>query len=697
MSSTEPRNLPNSLDSTEIDPSTPLDGLGRGRAWTVSAVFHTLLFLLLACFVLPAQIRQRGLVFEQPAGDDAPLDFSTADHLTIQPESLIGPSDLPVEVASLNAKPLDLEPLPDFEIPDELDPEDISKPELPGKLNKESSTERRSKRESQWPAREPSTTEAITTVDGVGAALGPIERAIRSELSQGDTLVVWLLDASISLQLNRQAMAMKMAQFQSSMGLANRSDGLRKKDQSHRLFNSVVAFGNAVNEIQPPTMTGLRAANQIANLPSDASGVEKTMTAVNEVVRWYRNEEHRRERMIIVLLTDESGDDGLAVEQTIENCRYNGVGVHVIGPTAVMGLQQGYQLWTSNEFAQPYRFLLKVNRGPETCLPERAFMPFWHETKVSAWRSDVRPADSVPWHGGEYRDGLLSGFGPYTLTRLALQTGGSYTLYDQSGEGRYDREVLRDYFPEYGSLDEYVSAMEGRPLRMFVSKTATVTMQEGDLFAPLQMMFFGKRMDRYPFAVQSSYIAPARFRARLQETLLRETTRARAASAKIELLLSEFASRDLEYDYAQEESARWRAWYDLNYGRLLAASVRYNEYIAACAELVDRANPLPRDINEVTLLPSRQYRVANSESRARQAIELLERCMEKHASTQWADLAYWELETGFGIRITTRAIPKPPPQRGSIGMGFSGASMGLKSTATLGSGGGGQSFSFPSL
>ncbi|MEM8671561.1 MAG: vWA domain-containing protein [Planctomycetota bacterium] len=684
MSQVEPQNLSDSMAESGVR-SSSLDGHGRGRAWTVSVVFHTLLFLLLACFVLPSQIRQRALVFAQHSGSDAPFELASAFRFSPQPDALEDPADLAVDVISLTPTPLDIEPLSDLVIPEELDWDlEDSDPELLEGIDESNSPRRRRGRESLWADREPSTTESISAVDGVEAALGPIEQAIRNELAQGDTLVVWLMDASISLQLNRRAMAGRLAQFQESMGLANRSDGLRRSDQGHRLFNSVVAFGNGVTEVQAPTLTGLRAVEKIARLPNDASGVEKTMAAVNQVVGWYRNEEHRRERMIIVLLTDESGDDGLAIEPTIANCRNHGVGVHVIGPTAVMGLQRGYQLWTSNAYAQPYRFLLRVNRGPETCLPERAFMPYWHETRVSAWRQDVRPADSVPWHGGEYRDGLLSGFGPYTLTRLALQTGGSYTTYDQGKDSRYDQQTLRDYLPEYGSLEEYQASMKGRPLRMFVNATASVTFQESDLFAPLQMMFFGVRQNRYPFAVQPTYINPSVFRRRLEVTLRREKERAQAAANRIEQLLETFASRDLEYDYEREESLRWRAWYDLNCGRLLAASVRYDEYVAACDELLDRKAVFATNVNELVLLPGNEYRVLTSESKARQAVDYLQRCRERHASTQWADLASWELETDFGIRINTRAIPKPPPPR----------NVGIPSRNR---GGGGQSFSFPSL
>jgi hypothetical protein len=134
-------------------------------------------------------------------------------------------------------------------------------------------------------------------------------------------------------------------------------------------------------------------------------------SSVNQVVQLYRDKRRRRERMVIVLLTDESGDDGMAVEPTVLNCRQHGVAVHVIGPTAVMGLEEGAQLWTSHATGQPLRFLLKVKRGPETCLPERAFLPYWHELDRCRAKNESTPwSDLAGWE-------VASDFGIRILTK----------------------------------------------------------------------------------------------------------------------------------------------------------------------------------------------------------------------------------------------------------------------------------------
>ncbi len=662
-------------------------GYTASGAWTVSVLVHGLLFVLLACFVLPSVDITGLLKLEgQRGGPIAPLTFVTPLPIAFQPEATPSPADplLPVELAAA----ADIEPL--RTILDEMALEDVPPIDLftDSPLSSKPVSHIRGGREVQWDMREASTPDAITSVPGVEAAIGKIEEAIRGELEQGDTLVVWLMDASISLQLNRQLMASRLAQFHQSIGLATRKDGLESRSNPHRLFSCVVAFGNSAKEVQGPTLTGLKAVHEIASLPTDPSGIEMTMSAVNHVVNFYRDREHRRERMIIVLLTDESGDDGLKIEETIFNCRRAGVPVHVIGPTAVMGLQEGSQLWTASVGGQVFPFLLKVNRGPETCLPERAFLPYWHERPLSSWRPNVRPANAVPWHGGEYREGVLSGFGPYTLTRLALQTGGSYLLYDGGGTDRYDLAKLREYLPEYGSLADYHASIDGRPLRKFVVEAAAITMQESENLAPLRMMFFGSRSPQYPFAPISVYMNPSSFRRQFEAAVRLEMRRAKRAAERVDLLMSAYQENGLEYEYAKEDSARWRASFDLSWGRLLAASVRYDEYIATCELLLQ--TKFGALVNEVMLVPGNQFRVSSSASTAQRASKFLERCQLEHRSTPWSDLAAWELQTGFGIQVQTKEIPPPPPP--SATMGFPSSSMGLKSHS-----GGGGSFSFPSL
>lgn len=116
---------------------------------------------------------------------------------------------------------------------------------------------------------------------------------------------------------------------------------------------------------------------------------------------------------------------------------------------------------------------------------------------------------------------------------------------------------------------------------------------------------------------------------------------------------------DWEYEYAREESKRWRAWYDLTRGRLLATQARYLEYIAASHEIPAH---LPPQSNQVALQPSGVIRNPESEWLIAEAYRCLNRCISANADTPWEDLARWERKTPCGPIIAPGTIPKPEPR-----------------------------------
>ena len=117
----------------------------------------------------------------------------------------------------------------------------------------------------------------------------------------------------------------------------------------------------------------------------------------------------------------------------------------------------------------------------------------------------------------------------------------------------------------------------------------------------------------------------------------------------------------MESEYYAEHSLRWRAWYDLNRGRLLAMSVRQLEYVLACEQVL-KPGFLKPDTNHLVLKPSSKYLAGPViEPRAREAFRLLKRCVEKNAGTPWALLAQWELDHELGIEIQQIVVPPPQP------------------------------------
>jgi hypothetical protein len=626
------------------------------RSWLASFFFHAILLVLLAFFALPGISKQTVHLLEGSlAADDSSPQLASAsvaigDPLAVEPESqeVESPAEVPTTdtaVPQVTAKEIEPEPV--------VDPPSVK---LLASKPANSFGDPRAPR-----SRAVSDIQQLGRANGMGDAVNGIGDSIRGDLLQADTLVVWLIDASASVEENRLAMVRHAGElYRSIRRLAGQGDVVA---DGHVLSSSVVVFGSEVAELVPPTTNGSKAVEAMWDIPIDTTGTENVMAAVDQTVDMYRSQ-FAGKRMLVALLTDESGDDTGDLEATIRRCREAGVAVHVIGPTAAMGCGLGSQHCTVRERGVNYSFWLNVNRGPETPRPERCFLPYWHQSPLPPWKQQGAWAvQNAQWFGGPFRERVLSGFGPHGLTRLALQTGGTYTMYDADRRGRsdglYDLEVLRDYAPEYGPADQYEQSLLQRPLRQFVIDAANISLTKQETFMPPRLTFIAERSRYYPYNEHSVYYPPAEFRRRLPAVLEVERAAVRSASEQIADLIArlEDADTDWELEYDGEESKRWRASFVLAKGRLLASQARYVEYLAATDAIM---SALRSDTNEVSLRPAESLRAPSSAALVEAAQRCLQRCINENPDTPWEDLARWELEHPCGLRIEQSTIR---PQR----------------------------------
>jgi len=325
-------------------------------------------------------------------------------------------------------------------------------------------------------------------------------------------------------------------------------------------------------------------------------------------------------------------------------------------------------------------------------------LPYWHELSLPAWKAKVRPAVSLPWYGSEYREGVLSGFGPYTLTRLALQTGGSFTRFDGGQDQRYDLQKLKAYLPEYATVADYDAsarraAAEGDRLREFVLAAADFSRQHAETFRSPRMLFLGQRSEQFPFQPVAIYFPPARFRQEFTVALRQETKRVAQAAELLESFLRQYEGNSWTSSLGRETSARWRANFDLTYGRLIAARIRHQEYLTL-SQILLSSKPHPDDplhptdprrraeadaANHIQLLPDSRLRHPESERWVGVAEAHLRRCVSEHEGTPWADLARWELSKPFGVQARGRRLVR------------------IRATGSGGSATGSGGISFPSL
>jgi hypothetical protein len=359
---------------------------------------------------------------------------------------------------------------------------------------------------------------------------------------------------------------------------------------------------------------------------------------------------------LVVVWTDEAGDDTFKLEETIKACLKRDATVSVIGPSAILGRQDGVQSWSFPGMMQVH--YLPVCRGPDSALPERLMLPYWHRTQLPAWRrvsaqaglGVTGPDGLPPWCGGSQLEGMVSGFGPYALTRLALETGGTYTIMDRPADrGPFRLKELKPYEPDYRAHGDILEDLRYHPLRKAVLD-AVYLLSQRPVETP-QMAFLSRG---------AAYCTPAEFRDGLRRLTPRQQAIAQQGFDAVDAALRPFGREGLETDYAAEESPRWRAWYDLTRGRLLAFGVRCREYQHALASLPYVLHP---GTNHVEFDAWPELRLAPTlKQQAEEAERLLRRCVEQNPDTPWAYLAQRELDHGLGIAIGQSVIPPPPPK-----------------------------------
>lgn len=119
---------------------------------------------------------------------------------------------------------------------------------------------------------------------------------------------------------------------------------------------------------------------------------------------------------MIVVFTDEVGNDSNAADQTAHFCRTLGMPVYVVGVPAPFGLREVKMKYVEMDpkFDQNEQWAL-IEQGPETALSE-----------------------VVRVHSGRQADEAIdSGFGPFHLSKLCGETGGIYfRVHANSGARR---------------------------------------------------------------------------------------------------------------------------------------------------------------------------------------------------------------------------------------------------------------------
>ena len=463
-----------------------------------------------------------------------------------------------------------------------------------------------------------------TGSEQAGDVEGAVDRVaieIVRQIERGRTLVVWAFDASGSLVVERE----KLSKHIEGVYTHIKELDTERKAEEGGLLTAIVGFGQDRKVLTQPTADTAEIVAGIKSVPLDTTGIESTFGTVAEIVRKYnryKDDKGRPYHTMVIVVTDEVGDDEARLEEAIATARAGKVQVYVLGSSALFGRIEGHMNYTDPKTKQVF-YNLPVRLGPESVKLETIHLPFWYD-------------------GPQY-DYLDAGFGPYALTRLATETGGIYFV-TRLGPGRvsFDPNSMREYRPDWMSTVGYEQALAKSPLRQAVLQAAMITQQS----LPGQpSLSFPAEGPEFKEAMKENQITVARIEYTVKEALI-------PISAVVKL-------RD------RETSRRWQAHYDLIRGRLLAMRIRCNEFNSACAKMLkDQPKFKNPGSNTWKLVPADDINARDPQAKvvADEAKRLLKRVVTDHPGTPWAMLAQRELKDPFGFKWVEANVPPRPKQ-----------------------------------
>ena len=475
--------------------------------------------------------------------------------------------------------------------------------------------------------------EPTAVAEGYGAAMSRITQEILRMMREDKVLVAWLFDESESMKDDQKEIREQFHKVYEELGIASERDSKLKGDKDV-LLSAIHSFGNSVTAItQKPTADLGEIRASIDKIGIDKSGKENMLAAVGKVVDQYRSIVTRTHRkLVIVIVTDESGDDGQGplLDEVIFKAQRARAPVYILGREAVFGYPFARMRWKDPKYGLDH--WLVINRGPETPAPEALQFDGLHDR----------------W------DAFPSGFAPYEQARLAKETGGIFFVLPHEeenliGQAAIDRRKfafldLKEYIPELVKRKEYEDHRNKSKFRSGVWDAIKLLNPHTDKELHIQEHWYPTDPGRFKEAGNLAFQRGLRAMGLLNQ--------AAVALEKIKPL------RD------KEDSQRWRANYDLALAQVLAYRVRLFQFLLVMDGYL---NDLPKPKNsqhntwniartqEMITPTERQIKLTKIDmeelktqlERAKSQFDFVRRT---HPGTPWSNRAEHELNQGFGMK-----------------------------------------------
>ncbi len=476
-------------------------------------------------------------------------------------------------------------------------------------------------------------------VEGYGAAMHRITSELIRMMKKEPVIAVWLFDASNSLKDDRQEISDNFDKIYAELNIA-KEQATTGKMKHAALETMICSYGKDIKKLLPKPTDKLEDIQKaISSVEEDESGVENTFASISKVIDEYSSTAARSKRkLVIIVLTDESGDDASMLEEVIAKAeRGKRSPVYFLGREAIFGYPYARVIWKDPKPPHLPHWI-SVDRGPETAFPECLQYDGFH----SRW------------------DSASSGFGPYSQVRLSKKSGGIYFLLDKEEKNlagrlslskrKFDDLAMKEYEPLLLAGRDYAASRDKSVFRKTIWQVIVALNPHPKYDTELNIKRY-----HYPLAQEE-----------FQEEAGKQFGRTVRAMNKIQEGIKRLEK--IKPLRAKEREPRWRGAYDLAYAQLLSYRVRQFQLLLAFDNHV-KNYPKPKDpkANEwnvahvAKMLPPDEKQVkatkidmAELESQRMLAVQMYDKVIKEHPNTPWAQRAQAEKGWGFGIAFTDR-------------------------------------------
>lgn len=471
----------------------------------------------------------------------------------------------------------------------------------------------------------------VSSEKSVGGAIDRLTVEIMRNAEKKNLNTVWLLDASVSVSSQRDEIKNRFSKIIRELALS--------ENAVHEINHVIASFGQSYSIIsKEPTNDTEILVDDISSIVLDDSGIENVYSSVGSICKRFKSSD----RTMIIVFTDEVGDDIQYLESVCSFCRQNNTVVYVVAPPSPFGQSKVEFKYIDPDpkFNQQERWV-QIQQGPESLF------------KTTLDLKSL-PVDN---------ESIDSGFGSFGLSKLCNDTGGIYfSVHPNRSENKvskreiaplasnisvfFDSEKLLKYKPNYGSIKA-----QAHEASTFKIKSALIKACE----IPVEIV--GEQKKEFTSFNEGEFAE--------------QINMAQRFSAKIEPKLNTIYSLLQPFENSTDnlKEYRWIASYHLALGRILATKCRIELYNIMLAEAKSGLKKQDTKNNCWTLENSDEVNSKNSQidKTFQLAKKHLQYVVDNYPDTPWAYVAKQELNVPMGYKWIESYKEPPKPMEGGEG------------------------------